>query len=346
MYGHRKIRSTGLKSPFSVSLDFFPDRSWPRVPIWNRKGGAWVWKPSPIKLLLTPAFKVFMLDKIYRSFVLNLTLSTMYNFQEPHGFSPQKCTDMNFHFLKPASDLSSGLKESDLGTLWDFEGDLYWVVCFKILACPETTRTTMAEIGALIRKQQSKFVETLAKKSHFSMSEVDGLLSVYRKLSEGLEVDRMDRTRFREFLHNAFDMTDDILLDRIFKRFDADNDGYVSREEWVYGLSVFLKGNEDQHIEYCFDIYDLNSDGFISREEMLNMLKTCLGRQGLEEDQDEGDLIEMTLRKMDIDKDGRISESDWTQTIKAEPLMLEAFGPCLPQRNAGEIFLEKCREAD
>ncbi|XP_059081608.1 calaxin-like [Tigriopus californicus] len=206
----------------------------------------------------------------------------------------------------------------------------------------------MAEIGALIRKQQSKFVETLAKKSHFSMSEVDGLLSVYRKLSEGLEVDRMDRTRFREFLHNAFDMTDDILLDRIFKRFDADNDGYVSREEWVYGLSVFLKGNEDQHIEYCFDIYDLNSDGFISREEMLNMLKTCLGRQGLEEDQDEGvkDLIEMTLRKMDIDKDGRISESDWTQTIKAEPLMLEAFGPCLPQRNAGEIFLEKCREAD
>lgn len=52
----------------------------------------------------------------------------------------------------------------------------------------------------------------------------------------------MDRTRFREFLHNAFDMTDDILLDRIFKRFDADNDGFITREEWVLGLSVFLKG--------------------------------------------------------------------------------------------------------
>ena len=32
-----------------------------------------------------------------------------------------------------------------------------------------------------------------------------------------LDTDKLDRGRFREFLHNAFDMTDDILLDRIFK---------------------------------------------------------------------------------------------------------------------------------
>ena len=50
----------------------------------------------------------------------------------------------------------------------------------------------------------------------------------------------------------------------------------------------YLSGSEEEHIDYCFDIYDLNSDGFISREEMLNMMKTALGRQGLEEDQDEG----------------------------------------------------------
>ena len=36
----------------------------------------------------------------------------------------------------------------------------------------------------------------------------------------------MDRSRFREFLYNSFDMTDDILLDRIFKYFDSDSDEY------------------------------------------------------------------------------------------------------------------------
>ena len=100
----------------------------------------------------------------------------------------------------------------------------------------------MADIGLVLRKQQSKLGEILSKKTHFSQNEAEYLLTLYRKLSEGIEIDRMDRSRFREFLHNAFDMTDDILLDRIFKYFDEDNDGVISREEYIMGLSVFLKG--------------------------------------------------------------------------------------------------------
>lgn len=54
----------------------------------------------------------------------------------------------------------------------------------------------------------------------------------------------------------------------------------------------------------------------------------------------------MTLRKMDLDKDGRVSLSDWKSTIEAEPLLLEAFGPCLPNKKASEIFIEKSKETD
>ena len=81
----------------------------------------------------------------------------------------------------------------------------------------------------------------------------------------------------------------------------------------------------------------------ISREEMLNMLKTSLGRQGLDEDPDEGvkDLIDMTLKKLDKDKDGRVSFKDWSMTVRQEPLMMEAFGPCLPSRRQGDIFMAK-----
>ena len=49
------------------------------------------------------------------------------------------------------------------------------------------------------------------------------------------------------------------------------------------------------------------------------MMKTCLVKQGnTEEDGDEGvkDLIEMTLRKMDHDKDGRVSYPDFQITVK------------------------------
>ena len=60
-------------------------------------------------------------------------------------------------------------------------------------------------------------------------------------------------------------------------------------------MICIFSGTGEEHIDYCFDIYDLNNDGFISREEMLNMMKTALGRQGLEEDQDEGVKVRLIL---------------------------------------------------
>ena len=130
----------------------------------------------------------------------------------------------------------------------------------------------MADIGLVLRKQQSKLGEILSKKTHFSQNEAEYLLTLYRKLSEGIEIDRMDRSRFREFLHNAFDMTDDILLDRIFKYFDEDNDGVISREEFILGLSVFLKG------EYFTPKYliQLNSNFQIFQVIMKNIPNTVL----------------------------------------------------------------------
>ena len=49
----------------------------------------------------------------------------------------------------------------------------------------------------------------------------------------------------------------------------------------------------------------------------------------------------MTLKKMDFDKDGRICHEDFEETVLAEPLLLEAFGPCLPKEKALDIFLKK-----
>ena len=75
------------------------------------------------------------------------------------------------------------------------------------------------------------------------------------------------------------------------------------------------------------------------REEMLNLLKTALFSSGVEEEADEGikDLIEMTMKKMDDDKDGKVSFEDFQICVKNNPLMLEAFGPCLP---TGKVIWE------
>ena len=64
----------------------------------------------------------------------------------------------------------------------------------------------------------------------------------------------------------------------VFKAFDQDNDGYVSLEEWVKGLSVFLRGDFSEKKKFCFDVFDTNGDGFISRDEMFMLLKSSLVR--------------------------------------------------------------------
>ncbi|XP_023667718.1 calaxin [Paramormyrops kingsleyae] len=195
----------------------------------------------------------------------------------------------------------------------------------------------MSEMSAMDRKIIQNLAETLSRQvKHFNRTEAECLIRLFngrfgdqndRKTGHGL-----DRGKFRNILHNTFGMTDDMIMDRVFRAFDKDNDSYISVKEWIEGLAVFLRGTLDEKIKYSFNVYDLNGDGYISREEMFHMLKDSLIRQPTEEDPDEGvkDLVEIALKKMDHDHDGRLSYTDFETAVREENLLLEAFGPCLP----------------
>ncbi|NWI70555.1 EFCB1 protein, partial [Todus mexicanus] len=143
-------------------------------------------------------------------------------------------------------------------------------------------------------------------------SEVECLIKLFdvlvAKSSSRCAAVGFDRNMFRDTLHSAFGMTDDMIMDRVFRTFDRDHNSYISVLEWVEGLSVFLRGTLEERIKYCFEVYDLNGDGYISREEMFQMLKNSL----------------------DYDHDGKLSFMDFEKAVRDENLLLEAFGPCLP----------------
>uniref|UniRef100_A0A4X2M7U6 EF-hand domain-containing protein n=1 Tax=Vombatus ursinus TaxID=29139 RepID=A0A4X2M7U6_VOMUR len=143
----------------------------------------------------------------------------------------------------------------------------------------------------------------------------------------------LDRIEFRNILHSVFGMTDDLLMNRVFGAFDKDNDNHISTTEWVEGLSIFLRGTFEEKVKYCYRVYYLNGDGYISQDEMFDMLKTSLLKHSVEEDPDEGvrELVEITLKKMDCDNDGKLSYEDFERAVKKDWLLLEVFGPCLPE---------------
>lgn len=131
-------------------------------------------------------------------------------------------------------------------------------------------------------------------------------------------------------------------MERIFCAWEKGHEGLPLRlEGWLTGLSVFLRGTQHEKISYCFRVYDLNMDGYLTRDEMFTLLRNCLIKQPQDEDPDEGvrDLVEIALRKFDIDKDGKVSYQDFATAVHDEPLLLEAFGQCLPSDGATVSFL-------
>lgn len=199
-------------------------------------------------------------------------------------------------------------------------------------------------------QKQAEELCRLSSQRHFQKHEVEGLLVLfYSGLKDKplTSVPMLDRNEFRDILHQMFGMTEDLLMDRVFRAFDKDTDSNINTKEWIEGLSVFLRGSLEERIKYTFDVYDLNSDGYISREEMFQMLKFSLVKQPTEEDPDEGikDLVEIALKKMDYDHDSRLSYADFKKAVESEELLLEAFGPCLPDEKVKDAFEQRIKAA-
>ncbi|XP_044908308.1 EF-hand calcium-binding domain-containing protein 1-like isoform X3 [Felis catus] len=153
------------------------------------------------------------------------------------------------------------------------------------------------------QKTLKKLVESISNTvKNFKKSEVECLIRLFHSLVERANVRLnnlgLDRNAFRAILHSVFGMTDDMLMNRV-----------------------------------CFEVYYLNGDGYISREEIFDMLKNSLHQQSSEEENDEGikELVDITLKKMDYDNDGKISFADFEKAVREERLLLEVFGPCLPE---------------
>ncbi|XP_030751582.1 EF-hand calcium-binding domain-containing protein 1-like [Sitophilus oryzae] len=214
-------------------------------------------------------------------------------------------------------------------------------------------------------KCSPKLMEKLRKETLFTRNEIEALYKIYKKLvtfnkstskstksassiiTTGTTVSEgIDRTVFREVLHNTFDIiTENMLMDRIFCVWDKINCGLICLENWFQGMSLFLKGNTAKQIDYCFAVYDLNSDGFITKDEMFQLLKNCLIKFPQEEDPEESvrDLVDIVMKKMDKDKDGKVCLEDYRETVSGEPLLLEAFGRCLPTEGSKITFLTTLR---
>ncbi|GFO46426.1 EF-hand calcium-binding domain-containing protein 1 [Plakobranchus ocellatus] len=194
------------------------------------------------------------------------------------------------------------------------------------------------------RQAKEQAITNLLKCTRLSREEISLLIDRFSELCQK-EEGKLHRLEFRDELNRFFNITDDILMDRVFRAFDKKSTGTLKLEDYVQGIGKFLNGTTEDHVQLCFDAYDLNNDNYISREEMFQLLKSCLVKAPTEEDPDElvKELVEIVMKKMDKDHDGRVSLPDFRAAVEEEKLMLEALGKCLPDEKCKLTFQEMLR---
>lgn len=189
-------------------------------------------------------------------------------------------------------------------------------VCFKNRA------------DALIRKY--KWV----RKTHFNRSELTCILFIFFKITRknGKKANYITLAQLNEILSIVFGMSDGFLMQRIHLELIGSAVSTLEAHSWIKMMNIFCRGTLDEKIVYCYNVYDPSGEG-IRRDQMMNLLRRTIFKHEVEDiEETTKGLVDLIMRKMDTDRDGKISFGDYKSCVIKNPEMLECFGICLPDR--------------
>ncbi|CAG9863761.1 unnamed protein product [Phyllotreta striolata] len=183
-----------------------------------------------------------------------------------------------------------------------------------------------------------------SKQYRFSYEEVISLLLMYYKMQkfENYDPKGITRDQFMELCHCALDLTNIDSLTRIVACLDdKTRDLYISKEFFIKAMSLLLRGTMEEKMAFCFKVYDAAQAGVLAKENVFKLLRTAIKSASGESDAEEmaKDMVEVVLKKLDLDRDGKISFNDYRFNVLKQPLLLEFLGQCFPTKHTVHKFM-------
>ncbi|KAF1386846.1 hypothetical protein PFLUV_G00099100 [Perca fluviatilis] len=131
---------------------------------------------------------------------------------------------------------------------------------------------------ALTKEQRAPIVETFIRHAFSKVLEIEkcdaGDLSgiSYKKAKEVLQCE-LTASEFADALGLK---SDSLFVDSMFTLADKDGNGYLSFQEFLDVMVIFMKGSPEEKSKMMFSMNDIGGTGFLSKEEFARMLRSFI----------------------------------------------------------------------
>ncbi|ORE21902.1 EF-hand [Rhizopus microsporus] len=161
----------------------------------------------------------------------------------------------------------------------------------------------------------------LSRKTHFTKKEIQDLRDKVNHKDNNISAEDFKQTVKK--CVPSVSSEDDVFLEQLYAAFAGDNQKRsLDFDEFVDGLSVFMKGNEQEKLALSFKLYDVNHDGYLTKPELERvLLKLSVTFSKEDRTAEIKEMVDQLFKDFDVDNDDKLSFEEYKLSAMKEPLM-------------------------